>query len=288
MQWAPHASYLGILVALLAAGFGVPIPEDIPLLTAGYLCHLGQTSLWLMLPLTLTGVLGCDIILYRMGLRLGDHVLEHRWTRRLFRRATLVTAKARFRRHGAKIVFAGRFMPGARAVIFVSAGIVGMQWWKFLLVDGAAALVSVPTLVLLGWYFGEKSEALLARVRHAEYYIMGGILAATVVAIAVESYLVRRRKAKELAAESLLAQADAVPAGNPEAQGGPSSNRPVASEPAGGENPACAPGGEPRPGAPGQEPAGTRRPAPEARAANEAHPPSARAAAEKPRLTSSS
>ncbi|MGB9625836.1 MAG: DedA family protein, partial [Phycisphaerae bacterium] len=239
MQWAPHASYLGILLALLAAGFGVPIPEDIPLLTAGYLCHLGQTNLWLMLPLTLTGVLGCDIILYRMGLRLGDHVLEHRWTRRLFRRGTLVTAKAQFRRHGAKIVFAGRFMPGARAVIFVSAGIVGMRWWKFLLVDGTAALISVPTLVLLGWYFGEKSEALLARVRHAEYYIMGGILAATVVAIAVESYLARRRKAKELAAEGLLAQADTAPAENPATRAEPSSDRPTRQEPAG--PPCCAP-----------------------------------------------
>jgi membrane protein DedA with SNARE-associated domain len=201
MDWLPHASYVGILLALLAAGFGVPIPEDIPLLTAGYLCHLGNATLVIMLPLTLIGVLGCDVILYRMGRRLGDHVLEHRWTRRLFRRATLVTAKARFRRHGAKIIFVGRFMPGARAVIFVSAGIVGIPWWKFVAVDGVAALISVPTLVFFGWYFGEKSQAILARVRHAEYYITAGIILITVVAIATESYLGRRRKARELAAQ---------------------------------------------------------------------------------------
>lgn len=199
MAWIPNASYFGILLALLAAGFGVPIPEDIPLLTAGYLCHLGTASLPLMLPLTLAGVLGCDVILYHMGRRLGDRVIEHRWIRRLYRPATLVKAKSQFRRHGAKIIFAGRFMPGARAVIFVSAGIVGVSWWKFMLVDGLAALISVPTLVFLGWFFGEKSQSLLAQVRHAEYYIAGGIAVVTIAAITIESYMGRRRRAREAA-----------------------------------------------------------------------------------------
>ncbi len=195
MDWLHHASYLGILLALLAAGFGIPIPEDIPLLTAGYLCHLGRASLVIMLPMTLAGVLVCDIILFLAGRRFGDHVMEHRWTGRLFRRTTLDAAKARFHDHGAKILFVARFMPGARAMVFVAAGIVGIPTWKFVAVDGTAALISVPTLVLLGWYFGEKSEALLASVRHAEHYVLAGLVLAAVVAIVIETYWGRRRRA---------------------------------------------------------------------------------------------
>ncbi len=197
MDWLQHASYLGIFLALMAAGFGVPIPEDIPLLTAGYLCHLGKARLAFMIPLTMVGVLGCDMVLFGIGRRFGDHVLEHRWTARLFRQATLTATKARFHDHGVKIIFAARFMPGARAVLFVSAGIVGIPWWKFLLTDGSAALISVPTLVFLGWYFGEKSEALLTQVRHAEHYIAAGIIVATVAAIAFEVYRGRRRRMRE-------------------------------------------------------------------------------------------
>ena len=188
MGWLEHASYLGIFAALLAAGFGIPIPEDIPLLTAGYLCHLGKAHLGIMLPLTLVGVLGCDIILYGVGRRFGDHVLDHRWTGRLFRRDTLDAVKARYHGHSLKIIFAARFMPGARAMFFVSAGSVGIPWW-----------ISVPTLVLVGWYLGEKSEALLAEVRHAEHYIAAGIIAITIAAVAFEVRRGRRRKARAAA-----------------------------------------------------------------------------------------
>ena len=194
MEWLQHASYLGIVLALLAAGFGLPIPEDIPLLTAGFLCHTGRARLVVMLPLTLIGVLGCDFFLFAVGRRFGDHVLEHRWIRRFFARVDLGRVKDRFHRHGAKIVVAGRFMPGARAMIFASAGVVGLSWWKFVLADGLAALVSVPVLVLLGWYFGEKSETLLADVRHAEHYVIAGVIVIALVVVLIESRRSRRLK----------------------------------------------------------------------------------------------
>lgn len=192
MAWLEHLSYAGILLALLAAGLGVPIPEDIPLLTAGYLCHHGRASLVIMLPLAFLGVLAGDCILFSMGRRFGDQLLEHRLTRRLFRRKTLDSVIARYHQHGAKIIFAGRFMPGMRAMIFAAAGVVGIPWWKFVAVNGGAALISVPALVMLGYYFGTKSAALFAEVRHAQHYIAAALVLVTVVAVAVEWYLNRR------------------------------------------------------------------------------------------------
>jgi len=210
MDWLEHFSYAGIFLTLLAAGLGVPIPEDIPLVMAGYLCHLGKTSLSVMLPVAFAGVLAGDFILFGMGRRFGDHVIEHRITRRLFRRTTLDAVKARYHRHGMKIIFAGRFMPGARAMIFVAAGIVGIPLWKFALVNGGAALISVPTLVILGKIFGDKSEELLGHVRHVEHYIAGGLILLALLTVAI--HLVRTRRAPAI---SRVPPAVAEPQGSP-------------------------------------------------------------------------
>jgi membrane protein DedA with SNARE-associated domain len=46
-------------------------------------------------------------------------------------------------------------MPGVRSVAFFSAGAMHVPFWKFLLYDGLAALVSAPFWVYLAYLFGE-------------------------------------------------------------------------------------------------------------------------------------
>ena len=54
--------YLGVFGALLAAGFGAPIPEEIPIATGGVMVgrewNVTDTGMhwWIMLPLCISGV----------------------------------------------------------------------------------------------------------------------------------------------------------------------------------------------------------------------------------------
>jgi membrane protein DedA with SNARE-associated domain len=48
-----------------------------------------------------------------------------------------------------------RFTPGIRFPGHLSCGAMGVKWWQFLAVDGFAALVSVPTQVILVAFYGE-------------------------------------------------------------------------------------------------------------------------------------
>lgn len=189
-----HLPYGGPALLLLAAGFGLPLPEDIPLLMSGYLCYKGKAELWIMLPLVFACVLTGDFTLFTLGRRWGDHILEHRWTRALFRKRRLDAIKERFHRHGAKIIFAGRFMPGMRSVIFTTAGIVGIPYWKFALTNGLAALISVPTLVVLGWYFGGHFDWVVEKVREGQFVIIGGILLFAAAVVLLEIRVHRRRR----------------------------------------------------------------------------------------------
>lgn len=171
-------SYLGLFLVLLAAGLGVPLPEDIPLIAAGYLVHKGQADLHGMIATGLFGVLLGDSILFLAGRRYGMQIVEHRWFRRIAKPWLLDKARNMYAAHGAKIIFAARFMPGLRSVMFMTAGTFRVPFWKFFLIDGFAALISVPVWVWLASRFSGTIEELLGEARLASYLIGGALLAA--------------------------------------------------------------------------------------------------------------
>src|SRR5512145_2332461 len=109
--------YVCVLVVLITASFGVPIPEDIPLLTGGWLCYKHYAVLPIMIAFGMLGVLTGDICLFVMGRRFGHHIVEHRFMRRLVNPSRLLLAEHLFEHHGIKIIFVGRFLPGLRGMI---------------------------------------------------------------------------------------------------------------------------------------------------------------------------
>lgn len=185
-------TYLAVFLVLIACSFGLPLPEDVPLLTGGVLVQQGQAHLALMIPVGMVGVLTGDIVLFWIGRKFGHHVVEHRFLRRLIRPSRLVMAEALFARHGLKIVFIGRFLPGLRPMIFMAAGVLKVRFWQFALVNGAAACISVPTLILLGTLFGHNIERLQQDVRAVSHLLAMLALVAGLVIGAV--YLHRRQK----------------------------------------------------------------------------------------------
>jgi membrane protein DedA with SNARE-associated domain len=197
MPW-DKLPYLCVLAALLAASLGVPLPEDIPLLTGGYLCHRGLAELPIMIAVGMAGVLTGDFVLFSLGRRFGHHIVEHRVVRRIIKPSRLLLAERLFERHGIKIVFIGRFLPGLRGMIFMATGVMKVPRWKFAAVNGFAACISVPTLVILGKIFGANFDQLKSDVRMVTNLIG---LVVLVVAVAVIALYWHRRQ-KQLLAEA--------------------------------------------------------------------------------------
>lgn len=186
--------YVGLFTILFVAGLGVPLPEDIPLLAAGWLVHKGHANLQTMIAVGLVGVLVGDFLLFSMGRRYGFHITEHRFMKRIVKPALLRRAEEYFARYGSLIIFVARFMPGLRSVLFVTAGIFRVRPIKFVLIDGSAAIASVPLLIWLGERFGEKIESLAGDVRNAQIIALGCLAAAVAAWCAWEYYQIRRRR----------------------------------------------------------------------------------------------
>lgn len=154
----PNAAYAGVVLILLISGLGAPIPEDLPLLAGGFACGMGYADITVMLPVSFTAVLGADFLIYWMGRRYGEHVPRLPLIRRYMTPDRLARAEISFHKHGGKTLFLARFMPGLRAPIYFSAGAFKLPFWKMVVFDGSAAVLSVPVWVLLAWYLAKKVD----------------------------------------------------------------------------------------------------------------------------------
>jgi membrane protein DedA with SNARE-associated domain len=169
--------YAGVFMLLLACGLGVPMPEDVILVTGGYVSHLypQSISLTVLILVSMTGVLIGDTIIFTVGRRFGPRAMTLPLFRNILTRQRLGKMEGYFSSYGNKIIFVSRFMAGIRAPLFMSAGISGVPFRRFILFDGLAALISVPMFILLANYFGEEIDQLkhmLVRAQKAVFVIV--------------------------------------------------------------------------------------------------------------------
>ena len=97
-QFLEEFTYAGIFIALFLAGLGVPLPEEVPVLTAGVLAHEQVVRWWLALPVCVLGVLSGDTVLYWVGRHWGERVLAWRMVRRVLTREREEALKVSYRR----------------------------------------------------------------------------------------------------------------------------------------------------------------------------------------------
>jgi membrane protein DedA with SNARE-associated domain len=133
---------------------GVPLPEDVPLITGGYLALRQGGSLVAMILTGLAGILIGDSIIFLAGQTYGEKLLDTRLGRHISGERVQRTIHL-FEKHGPKFIIVARFVPGLRACTYFVAGTTGVPYWKFILYDGLAACVSAPAWVYLGWWAGQ-------------------------------------------------------------------------------------------------------------------------------------
>jgi membrane protein DedA with SNARE-associated domain len=180
----------------VACGLGLPLPEDVALITGGYLAGkgppVGVGSLPLMIFVGLLGILIGDSIIFKAGATYGEALLQTRIGRHI-PGEKIERIIGLFERHGPKFIMMARFLPGVRAVTYFVAGSTGVPYWKFLLYDGIAACASAPGWVLLGYWAGKNRMLRKAwqYAKEVQIGVIGLILAILILWIAFS--LIRRR-----------------------------------------------------------------------------------------------
>ena len=157
-QWGYLA--LGVGVAL-----GVPVPEDVWLLVAGYLVWSRLLSFPWVIVVGMIAAMVADNTGYWTG-RLGRRRLLDRFGQYvLVTPARLRRAETFFLRHGHKAVFFARFIPWLRVSAGPLSGVSRMPYGRYFTYNFLAALTYVSVMTVLGYLFAPQLDQLLELFR---------------------------------------------------------------------------------------------------------------------------
>lgn len=187
--------YVALFVILVSCGVGIPLPEDIPLITAGFLAYSGNMELPWAIGVSMVAILIGDSLIYFVGYHWGLSILNRPLMRKLLPEARLDRVRRYFNRFGDRTIFFARFIVGLRAATFWAAGTLKVSYGKFLLFDFLASLLSVPAFVLLGWYFGDDIERAMHVLDRIELVLL--VLGVGAIALFIYWEIKRRRSGED-------------------------------------------------------------------------------------------
>jgi membrane protein DedA with SNARE-associated domain len=174
-------TYPGVFLVLLVTGLGVPIPEELPIVIAAMMSRW-QVMHWAgALGSCLGGVLAADMLLYGVGRHFGRRILEWPTARRILSPEREARVMEAYRRHGLKFVVMARLVMGLRAAAFLTAGLVRVPFLRFVLVDVAAVMVSVPLAFSVAYLVADSVVVALAYVHEMQLWIGGAVALVAVI-----------------------------------------------------------------------------------------------------------
>jgi membrane-associated protein len=136
----------------------VPIvPSETAVITAGVVAAAGDLTLMLIVFAAATGAFLGDNTAYLLGRLFGTRATE-RFFRGEKARRRIAWADEQLRERGGELIAVGRFIPGGRTAITLTAGTLGYPWRRFAAFDAAAALGWALYSALLGFYGGRAFE----------------------------------------------------------------------------------------------------------------------------------
>ena len=170
---APGApgSRTGLLFLALILFLSTFASEDLTCVIAGILAAAGTLSYPLAVGICFAGILVGDLTIFFTGRLFGAKAVRHAPFRWVLNERRLRSTEEWFRRRGAMVVIASRFLPGSRLAVYFTAGVVRVEVGKFLLVFVLAAALWTPLLVGLAMLLGNPLMRFFTVFEH--YALLG-------------------------------------------------------------------------------------------------------------------
>ncbi len=183
--------YYLIFALVMLGNIGVPVPEESPVIVAGFASQQGLLDYKIAVLVCIFSAIFGDNIGYLIG-RKGGRKLILRYGRYVhINEEKLKKFEGFFIRYGDKTVFFARFIAGLRWLAGPLSGAAQMRFSRFLTFNAMGAVVWVLFMTQLGYHFGAHLPRLLSLLGKANIAIA---TAALLVIIAV--YYIRKRRAR--------------------------------------------------------------------------------------------
>jgi membrane protein DedA with SNARE-associated domain len=201
--YEPYIVYAAIFGFMCICALGVPIPEEVIIVSAGLVGHMAlnpqdypppypgavSTDPYTLAAVTFASVIITDYFIFSMGKYFGTQLINSERLKKYFPDDKMVKVRAWVQKYGHFAPGIFRFIPGVRFPGHLMCGALGVKTWIFLLVDGTAALFSVPTQVLLVSFYGRE---ILMKMRPFKLYLFIAVVLFIVLWLA-RKYLAERK-----------------------------------------------------------------------------------------------
>jgi membrane-associated protein len=181
--------YLIFYFAFSLGPFGIPVPNEVTMLTGGMLADNGNLNPWILYAVILFGLLTAVNIGYLAGKVFGQRI--HVCLQKSKASHQLKVVEFLFKKYGDIAMCVGILFPVVRYVVPVFAGLNGVTYKKFALFSYSSSIIWTALFFILGKIFREQLTNALS--------IMDGKLIVIVVVIPVLMVVMgKRQKRKEL------------------------------------------------------------------------------------------
>lgn len=147
-----------VFVLALLDAFLPVVPSETVVITAGVVAAGGDLSLPLVIVAGASGAFAGDNVSYLIGREFGRGVVE-RFFGGAKARGRIEWAKRQLGARGVQLILVGRFIPGGRTAVTLSAGLIRFGWRRFLPADAVAAATWAVYAALLGYFGGRAFES---------------------------------------------------------------------------------------------------------------------------------
>ena len=154
--------------------FGFFLPGDYLLFLSGVFCGtklLNVPVSLLMFCIFAAAVLG-SLLGYIIGRYFGDNI-QNRPDSLFFKKKYIENTQKYFEKYGSQTLVIARFLPVIRTFSPILAGIVKMNFYKFMLYNVLGGLIWTVVLVGGGFYFGEKFPWIVDYVQYIIFFFLG-------------------------------------------------------------------------------------------------------------------
>ena len=178
--------YWAVFLLVAAESLGVPLPGETALIVAG--AYAGQThhlNPWIIFAVASAAAIAGDNVGFWIGDKGGYRLAKRYGSKVRLDERKLKVGRYVFDRHGAKVVFFGRFVSILRTYAAFLAGTSKMRWRRFLPANAAGGIVWAAIYTFASYGAG-------ATLRHLSGRIDLALGAAAVVVVVAVLIAVRR------------------------------------------------------------------------------------------------
>jgi len=166
-----HYGAFAVMPILAIEAVGAPVPGESLLIFASVLAGRGEMSLSALLASAWVGSVIGDNLGYLIGRKFGRGTVLRHGAKIGLTEERFSGIESTYIRYGYTAVLFARFFSILRQLNGILAGMLGMPWWRFALIDSIGAALWVMVWVFAPAYFSEHLTVIVGLAHHTKVVV---------------------------------------------------------------------------------------------------------------------